>query len=182
MDNGAGSYRRFLAGDDDGFVEIVRDYKDGLTFYLYGFVRNETIAEELTEDTFFKLLVKKPRYTEKCSFKTWLYTIGRNVALDYLRHNSKNADINLDIVLKDEENLEKNYLKEERKITVHRAMSKLKPEYRQVLHLAYFEDFNNGQTAKIMKKNKRQIENLLYRAKLSLKDELNKEGFIYEEL
>lgn len=61
-------------------------------------------------------------------------------------------------------------------------MSKLKPEYRQVLHLAYFEDFNNGQTAKIMKKNKRQIENLLYRAKLSLKDELNKEGFIYEEL
>lgn len=115
MDNGAGSYRRFLAGDDDGFVEIVRDYKDGLTFYLYGFVRNETIAEELTEDTFFKLLVKKPRYTEKCSFKTWLYTIGRNVALDYLRHNSKNADINLDIVLKDEENLEKNYLKEERK-------------------------------------------------------------------
>ncbi|BBK23162.1 hypothetical protein Aargi30884_20650 [Amedibacterium intestinale] len=32
MDNGAGSYRRFLDGDDDGIVEIVRDYKDGLIF------------------------------------------------------------------------------------------------------------------------------------------------------
>ena len=30
MDNGAGSYRRFLDGDNEGFVEIVRDYKDGL--------------------------------------------------------------------------------------------------------------------------------------------------------
>ena len=34
MDNGAGSYRRFLDGDDDGIVEIVRDYKDGLIFYI----------------------------------------------------------------------------------------------------------------------------------------------------
>lgn len=182
MDNGESSYRRFLAGDDDGFVEIVRDYKDGLTFYLNGYVRDIHIAEELTEDTFFKLLVKKPRYTHKCTFKTWLYTIGRNTALDYLRHNAKKCDIDLDIILKDEENLEREYLKEERKITVHKALRKINPEYSRVLYLSYFEDFDNAETARIMKKSKRQVENLLYRAKQSLKAELNKEGFIYEEL
>lgn len=58
MDNGAGSYRRFLDGDDDGIVEIVRDYKDGLIFYINSYVNNIHIAEELTEDTFFKLIVK----------------------------------------------------------------------------------------------------------------------------
>lgn len=85
MDNGASSYRRFLNGDDEGLTEIVRDYKDGLMLYLNGFVNNISTAEELMEETFFKIITKKPRFREKYSFKTWLYTIGRNVAIDYLR-------------------------------------------------------------------------------------------------
>ena len=89
MDNGASSYRRFLDGDDKGLAEIVRDYKDGLILYLNGFVSNISIAEELMEETFFKIITKKPRFNPKHSFKTWLYTIGRNVVIDYLRHNSK---------------------------------------------------------------------------------------------
>ncbi len=63
MDNGAGSYRRFLDGDDEGIVEIVGDYKDGLILFLNGYVKNIFLAEELTEDTFFRLIVKKPRYS-----------------------------------------------------------------------------------------------------------------------
>lgn len=89
MDNGASSYRRFLEGDEDGFIEIVRDYKDGLMLYINSFTNNIHIAEELTEETFVKLALKKPRDSKKSSFKTWLYTIGRNTAIDYLRKNSK---------------------------------------------------------------------------------------------
>ena len=58
MDNGASSYRRFLDGDENGFVEIVRDYKDGLILYLDSLVRNISAAEELAEDT-LKLKDKK---------------------------------------------------------------------------------------------------------------------------
>ena len=47
-------YRRFLDGDDSGFVELVRDYKDGLIFYLDSFTRNIHIAEELMQETFAK--------------------------------------------------------------------------------------------------------------------------------
>ena len=89
VDNGASSYRRFLNGDDSGFVELVRDYKDGLIFYLDSFTRNIHIAEELMQETFAKLAIKRPRYTGKASFKTWLYTIARNVALDELRKLKK---------------------------------------------------------------------------------------------
>ena len=39
MDNGAGSYRRVLDGDDAGIAEIVKDYKDGLILYLNGYVK-----------------------------------------------------------------------------------------------------------------------------------------------
>ena len=185
MDNGASSYRRFLDGDEKGLAEIVRDYKDGLILYVNGFVNNISVAEELMEETFFRIITKKPRFTAKYSFKTWLYTVGRNVAIDYLRHNSKQSDIPMDDIedyLKDEHDLEKMYIIEERKIAVHKALRKLHPEYRQVLWLLYFENFSNTDAATIMKKNTRQMKNLVYRAKNALKSELDKEGFIYEEL
>ena len=91
MDNGASSYRRFLDGDDSGIVEIIRDHKDGLIFFINRYVNNIHTAEELTEETFFRLVTKKPRFSPKYSFKTWLYTLGRNIALNYLKHASRHS-------------------------------------------------------------------------------------------
>ncbi len=184
MPNGESSYRRFLTGDDTGIVEIVRDYKDGLIFYLNSFVCNLTVAEELCEDTFVKLAVKKPHFRENSSFKTFLYTIGRNTAIDYLRKNRADSVALEDIseTLADMENLEQSYIREERKIAVHRAMDSLKSEYRQVLWLTYFEDLSNKETAAVMKKSVHNIETLVYRARIALKKALEKEGFEYEEL
>ena len=93
MDNGARSYRRFLDGDDNGIVEIIRDYKDGLILFLNRYVDNIHVAEDLAEDTFFRLVTRKPRYSPKYSFKTWLYTIGRNLALNHLRQNRRMIDV-----------------------------------------------------------------------------------------
>lgn len=185
MDNGAGSYRRFLDGDDKGIAEIVGDYKDGLILYLNGYVNNIFIAEELTEDTFFRLITRKPKYSGKSTFKSWLYAIGRNVAVDFIRHNSKmlNSPIeDMENYLSEEESLEQSYIKEERKIIVHKALSELAADYRTILWLVFFEGFSNQEAAIILKKNDRQIKNLLYRAKQSLKSKLEKEGFIYEDL
>lgn len=185
MDIGASSYRRYLDGDDTGLTEIIRDYKDGLTLYINTYVKNIFTAEELMEETFFKLAVKKPRFSGKSSFKTWLYTIARNVTVDYLRKNSKFSDLPIEDVsnyIAEETNVEIEHLKKEQKILLHRTMRKLKEEYFQVLYLVYFEDFSNEEAAKIMKKNKRQIENLIYRARNTLKTELEKEGFEYENL
>ena len=185
MDNGASSYRRFLDGDDEAFVEIIRDYKDGLILYLNGYVSNIFAAEELMEETFVKLVTKKPKYTPKHTFKTWLYTIARHVAVDHLRHRKKLADLpieDLENHLAEAESVERAYLRQEQKIALHRAMQALSPEYRQVLYLTYFEGFTNAEAACAMQKSNRQIENLLYRAKQSLKSQLEKENFVYEEL
>ena len=67
MDNGASSYRRFLNGDDSGLAEIVREYKDGLILYLQSFGADLVSAEDLTEDTFFRLMIKKPAFSGKIS-------------------------------------------------------------------------------------------------------------------
>ncbi len=185
MDNGASSYRRFLNGDDSGIVEIIRDYKDGLMLFLNRYVNNIHTAEELTEDTFFRLVTKRPRFVEKYSFKTWLYTIGRNVTLNYLKRSGNMAEMTMDELIKlhtDEISVEQAYLREEQKLQVHRALAQIRSEYAAVLHLKYFEDMDNEQIAKVLKKNKRQVENMLYQGKQSLKTQLEKEGFQYEGL
>lgn len=183
MDNGESSYRRYLKDDDIGLENIIRDYKNGLIMYLNSFVRDLHIAEELCEDTFVKLAVKKPRFSGKSSFKTFLYAIGRNVALDYLR---KRKDYlppeEMEEIPSDTESLEAAYIKEERKAQVHRALGSLKPEYAQVLWLTYFEELSNKETAAIMRKSVHAVETLVYRARNALKNELVKEGFEYENL
>ncbi len=185
MDNGARSYRRFLNGDDNGIVEIIRDYKDGLILFLNRYVDNIHVAEDLAEDTFFRLVTRKPRYSPKYSFKTWLYTIGRNLALNHLRQNRRMIDVSqeeLAQIHSDEFSLEQSYFCEERKILLHQVLSMIRPEYGQVLYLKFFEEQSNEDIAQILGKTRRQVENLVYQAKRSLKSQLEQEGYAYEDL
>lgn len=185
MDKGAEWYVQYLGGDEQAFVEIVRAYKDGLILYINGFVHNLSIAEELTEDVFVKLGVKKPRDKGGSHFKTWLYTIARHIAIDHLRKAAKTHIVSLDgctDMADEQESLERTYFRRERDVTVHRAINRLKAEYRQALWLVYFEDFSYQQVAKVMGKNVHSIDMLVYRARRSLRAELEKEGFTYENL
>lgn len=171
-------YQRYLNGDDAGIVAIVDTYRSGLLLYVNGYVKNLTVAEDLVEDTFFRIMVKRPPLLGKQSFKAWLYTIARHITIDYLRKKKyerlflREAASELEAI----ESLEARYLAEERKICVHRALNRIPCDYRQALYLSYFEDFSNGQIAQIMGKSKRQVEMLLYRGKRALEKALVKEG------
>ena len=180
---GEESYRRFLGGDDEGMAEIVREYKDGLILFLRSFVGDIAIAEDLAEDTFLRLMVKKPRFSGRSSFRSWLYAIGRNVAVDYVRRNSKVVPVPSEEMtdIADAADIEGAYIREEQQKIINKALEKLPPDYRRVIWLVFFEGLSNGEVALVMKKNERQIRNLLYRAKQSLRKELEKEGFCYEE-
>ena len=78
--------------------------------------------------------------------------------------------------------LEHDYIREERKIVIRKAMKNLNNDYRQVLWLIYFEGLSNKETASVMGKTIHNIETIVYRARQSLKSELIKEGFNYENL
>lgn len=153
MDTGAEAYRRYLDGDDSGFTEIVRIYMNGLVFFVNGYVKNAYAAEDITEDTFFTLAVKKPQYIDGASFRTWLYTIARNKALNYLRAQSRRNTVPIDSAaeLAAEEDIEAEALRTERQRQLHRAMKSLNPDYREVLHLIYFEQLDTVNTAQVMK-------------------------------
>ena len=181
MDSGQDCYLRFLAGDEDGLVGLLRLYRSGLILYVNTFTQNIFDAEDVVQDVFVKLCLKKPRYRDDASFKTWLYTIARNKALDFLR--KKNARTNPAVIddadLADEEAaVEDGYLQKETQQAVRDAMQALKPEYAQVLFLTYFEDLSNRQTAKIMKRSVHSVETLNHRARKALKLLLEQEDLL----
>ncbi|WP_455529291.1 hypothetical protein [Ruminococcus sp.] len=76
MDSGSLLYRRYLDGDDEAMVELIRVYKDGLILYLNGITSNLSLAEELMEDTFFKLAAKNLVFREKVPSKHGFIPLG----------------------------------------------------------------------------------------------------------
>lgn len=185
MGNDADRYRRFLDGDDNGLREIIDIYYNGLILYIYGIVSDQSETEDIVQETFVTLATKKAEYQEKYEFKTWLFTIARNNAYNYLkRHRSRYTDKPIDdyIILSDGTDIEKEYLRTERNIELHKAMKSLNHDYYQVLYLMYFENLDTEEIAVVMHKSKRQIGDLIYRAKKSLKSILEKAGFHYEDV
>ncbi len=94
--------------------------------------------------------------------------------MNYLKKNRFHSDSPIEdyFYISDNIDIEAEYIRSEQKMIVNNAMKALKKEYAQVLYLKYFEDLRSEDIAQIMDKSKRQISDLLYRAKQALKAEL----------
>lgn len=182
-DNGVSSYHRYLKGDKKALEEIVEAYSDSLVRYIFCFVKNSAWAEDIMEETIASLIVKRKKFSENAAFEAYFYRIARNKCLDYLRSPAKGvlAISDFENVLKCEDS-ERDILRQEQSRQLYGCLSKLKQEYRDVLYLTYFVGFSAEEVQKCFKKDRKQVYNLLARAKSSLKAALLKEGFEYEEL
>ena len=178
MDNGASSYRRFLDGDESAFDEIMKELFDNLVFFIDRYVHDIHAAEDIAIDTFSDLVVNKHRYNFKVTLKTYLFMLGRSRALNYIKHRKVIDFVELSEADKvpEQETLEEIVLVDERKRVMNTALSALSDDMRVVIHLIYFEGLSYDEAAKVMKKNRKQVDNLLYRAKKELRIILGKDG------
>ena len=128
------------------------------------------------EDTFATVIATKRRFSPQATFKTYLYKIARNKCVDYIRFHRKFVplgDLENVLVFAD---VETDVEKREEKRVLYKCLQQLPREYRDVLQLSYLEGFNTQEICSIMRKNTKQVYNLLARAKQSLKILLEKEG------
>lgn len=179
MDNGARSYRRFLDGDESAFDDIMKELFHGLVFFADRYVHDVHAAEDIAIDAFSDLIVHRHRYNFKVTLKTYLYMIGRSRALDYLKHRKVIEYTELSDatdMATEEKTLEEKVLSGERKRTINAAIARLPEDMRVAVHLVYFEEMTYEEAAKVMKKNRKQVDNLLYRAKKELHILLGEDG------
>ena len=78
-------YAEFLGGDQRALEQLVTLHGDALTRFAYCIVQDDAAAEDVTADTFAVLIVKRKKFREGAKFRTWLYTVARNRAIDYVR-------------------------------------------------------------------------------------------------
>ena len=179
MDNGASSYRRYLNGDEEAFREIVKEYFDSLIFFIDRYVNDYATAEDIALDVFTQLVVDRHRYNFSVSLKTYLFMIGRSRALDYIKRRNKRPMVALteiSEVASNEPSLEEMFLADQRKQAVSKALAQLNEEMRMVIHLVYFSQLTPDEAAKVLKKSRKQVYNLLYRGKNALRAILGEEG------
>lgn len=173
-------YRQYLDGDKSAFEKLISLYNENLIFFITRYVHSLDVAEDIAEDCFVELIVHPHRYNFKVSLKTYLFTVARNKAVDNIRHNSV-----INLMPLDEQcaksaeyiSFENDMLRNEERKAVNAAVSRLKKDYGTALHLVYFEELSYEETGRIMHKTRKQVENLVYRAKNELRKILTEEGW-----
>lgn len=179
MENGESSYRRFLESDEQAFEQLIKEYFDPLVFFIDSFVRDIYASEDIAIDAFAYILANKGKYNFKVSFKTYLFMIGRSRALNYIKRKKLLKISSLEDIedtVSDQIELEKAVLDNEAKRIINKAVDELPEKMRSAVHLVYFQNMTYAQAARVLGKNEKQIDNLLYRAKGLLKEHLGKDG------
>ena len=177
MDNGACSYRRFLDGDEGAFDDIMKELFDNLVFFIDRYVHDVHAAEDIAIDAFADLVVHKHRYNFKVTLKTYVFMLGRSRALNYIKHRKVIDFVELEKAdVPEQKTLEDTVLADEQKRRVNVALLALPEDMRVAVHLVYFEELSYDEAAKVMKKSRKQVDNLLYRAKKELRIILGKDG------
>ncbi len=169
-------YHRYLDGDESGLSELMKRYGDALTVYIDGYLGDIHEAEDLMIEVFSYLCLKKPRIRDE-AFKAYIYKAARHMAL---RHKSRRrAVFSLeDLALEPEAEtlVEEVVGSAERRSTLRVCMERMHDDYREALYLTYFEGLSYAEAAEVMGRSVKQITNLVYRGKQSLRALLEKEG------
>lgn len=169
-------YRLYLAGDDAGLEGLMERYGDALTLYIDGYLGDVHESEDLMIEAFAYLLAKKPDIRPG-AFKAYIYKAARHMALRC--KSRRRAVFSLDELAEEpeaEQLVEEAAGGRERARVLHLCMARINPDYREALYLTYFEGLSYAEAAGVMKKNVKQVTNIVYRGKQSLRALLEKEG------
>ncbi|WP_270167139.1 RNA polymerase sigma factor [Paenibacillus sp. SYP-B4298] len=140
-----------LQGDREAFSQVVRGYQKPIYYYCYHMLQHAAEAEDCAQETFLKLYRSLEKYNNRQSAEAWLYKIAYHQCIDLLRKRKlarylpffyqrdkdhRHVDQQIDATYFDEE--------------VHRAMSKLTGEERNLLILRCVEDMSYDKMAVIL--------------------------------
>lgn len=87
---------RYQRGDRAAFAELLRRYQKPLYNFALRQLRQPNLAEDLTQDTFLRLVQNAAEFKHESRFSTWLYTIARNLCVDQLRRQAHRRHASLD--------------------------------------------------------------------------------------
>ncbi|WP_221564919.1 sigma-70 family RNA polymerase sigma factor [Alkalihalobacillus sp. TS-13] len=170
-------YKLQQVDKDDVLVEIMNLYGNDLTRLAYSYVKEQTLAEDITQEVFVKCYMKLDTFKGNSSVKTWLNRITINKCKDHLKSGwRKYIQFELPIFKtpKTKTTPESELNKKIDHDALTEAILDLPVKYREIIILHYFQELSTNEIGLLLNMKDTSIRTRLRRARQLLEDELNK--------
>jgi RNA polymerase sigma-70 factor, ECF subfamily len=156
---------RYITGDEEAFREIVDRYKNALYAFLRRFLNRQDLVEDAFQETFLQLYSSRSSFDLERPLRPWLFTIAANKARDALRKQQRQAttsigtmsdpeEVSIDDVLNTLSSYDVTPLDElnrdETASRVRDTIASMPDNLREILILAYFDQFSYKQMAQML--------------------------------
>jgi RNA polymerase sigma-70 factor, ECF subfamily len=175
-----------IAGEADGFEELVRRYQRPITSYVYRMLGDYESSLDVTQEVFIKVYNSLSRYSVEYKFSTWLYRIAHNAAVDHLRRNSvtpqsleaENADGSFQIQLESRgSSPEQDRERSEWRSEINAVVRCLPAAYRDLILLRHSRDLSYDEIAEVTNLPLGTVKNRLFRAREMMRELFIERGF-----
>ncbi len=153
------------------FDRIYAEYFSEVYRFVFGLCQNQALAEEITQETFFKALKNIDNFKGQCKIGTWLCKIAKNTFYDSIKKSNRQVDYPLEIIISDE-NIEEQFTDKETVYAIHQVLHKLNEPYKEVFWLRTFGELSFAQIATLFNKTENWARVTYYRAKIMIKEDL----------
>ncbi len=171
-------------GRDAAYRELIRRYERPVFSLVFRMVRDRELAEDLSQDTFIKVLQHIDRYRPEFKFSSWLFKIANNVAIDHLRRRQLDTvsmdgsphamtseaveATSFDVSSRDESALDRMEARELGS-AIETAIAQLRPEYRACILLRHVEDKSYEEIAATLDLPLGTVKTYIHRARHELR-------------
>ena len=176
-------------GREPAFRELIRRYERPVFSLIYRMVRESTVAEDLAQDTFIKVLNHLDKYRPEFKFSSWLFKIANNVAIDHLRRRQLNTvsmdgsphassaaeaeSTSFELADQAESPLDELASRELGAI-IEQAIGSLRPEYRNCIMLRHVEGRSYEEIAATLDLPLGTVKTYIHRARHQLREALER--------
>ena len=153
------------------FDRIYAEYFSEVYKFTLTLCGDAALAEEITQETFFKALKNIDSFQGNCKLSTWLCKIAKNTFYSYTKKQNRQAELSLEGLIS-EESIEQRFADKETAYAIHEALHKLHEPYKEVFWLRTFGELSYAQIAALFGKTESWARVTYYRAKILIQEEL----------
>ena len=155
--------------------ELYRTYFDIVYRYIRSISQDGALAEEVTQETFFKALKKADQFRGDCDVRVWLCQIAKNTLYDHLKKQKKQllGDEKLEEAESDGgELLEEKLAQRSQAMEIHKVLHRLSEPYKEVFSLRTFGELTFREIGMLFGKSENWARVTYYRARIKIREEL----------
>lgn len=158
---------------DTDFEKIYAKYYQSVYRYLLTLTKNSSIAEEITQETFYKALININKYDSNYQMLTWLCNIAKNTYFSFYKKNKKYNELDTDIKDNREDIIAK-IIDSETNKELLKIIHNLEEPYKEVFTLRIYCDLSFREIGDLFTKTESWARVTFYRSKIKIKERLNK--------